>query len=353
MQLDAFYRNMTIFPVLLFIFSNPCLSQQTDSPVAHMSQITETDGVLQKKYISYMSAIAHTSNARKMEKRREELIMTIDESIRYVSRLPLYKGDASLRDTYVHFLKILNTVFREDYHKIVDMEEIAQQSYDNMEAYLLAQERAENKLHEASRKIEPAYSDFAARHKVELTDPEKESKVSKKLETIGKVNEYYHKVYLVFFKSTHQEEYLIRSLQANDINAVEQNRKMLARNAEEGLQKLDSIKAFNRDGSLVSNCRKALQFYKDEAAAKIPLIIDFMLKQDDFERIKKAMEAKSEKQRTQADIDKYNAAVEEMNAGINQYNKTIHELNEERTRVIEAWNAATKKFLDEHIPMAK
>lgn len=331
-----------------------CFGQQPDSPVAHMSQITETDAGLQKKYLSYMSTVAHANSARKMEKRREELIMSIRDAIRNTSKIPLYKDDPALRDTYVQYLEILLSVFNEDYHKIVDMEAIAEQSYDNMEAYLLAQEQAEAKLQEAAKKIEPAYNDYAARHNVTLVESEKENKVSKKLEVIGKVNEYYHKVYLIFFKSTHQEGYLMKAIQDNDINAIEQNRGVQAKYAEEGLTSLDQVKTFQgKDASLANACRKALTFYKQEADTKVQVITDYMLKVDEFEKLRKAMEAKSDKQRTQADIDRYNKAVAEMNASINNYNKTIGTLNDERARVINDWNTASKKFMDAHIPVAK
>jgi hypothetical protein len=45
-----------------------------------------------------------------------------------------WKGDRSFRDTTVAYLKLLYIVFNEDYGKIVNMEEIAEQSYDAMEA---------------------------------------------------------------------------------------------------------------------------------------------------------------------------------------------------------------------------
>lgn len=323
--------------------------QPTGSPVDHIDQISGMDREMQKKYISYMSAVAHSS-PRKMEKRRQELLATIQESIQHVGRVRPYKGDASLRDTYSAFLKILLTVFREDYHKIVDMEEIAEQSYDNMEAYLLAQERAGEKLRQAAEKIEPAYMLFATKHNVRLVEPEKESKTSRKLEMIGKVNGYYHKVYLVFFKSNHQESYLVKAMSNNDLNAVEQSKNSLLSYATEGLSKLDTTKAFQGDLSLVTACRKVLEFHKMEAEQKIPVITEYLLKNDEFQKIKKAMDAKSDRQRTQADVDKYNEAVSAMNASIVKYSKTVQELNAQRKKLIDNWNSSARKFMDTHMP---
>ena len=100
-----------------------------------------------------MSEVAHGNRARKMEKRRIELLNSVNEAIQAGAKLRPYKGDASLRDAFKDYWMVLNTIFKEDYHKIVDMEEVAEQSYDEMEAYLLIQEKAGQKLHEAYRKI--------------------------------------------------------------------------------------------------------------------------------------------------------------------------------------------------------
>ena len=321
------------------------------SPVDHMTQLNEMELALQKKYLSYMSVVAHGNSARRQERKREDLIKSIQESIQQVGRIKPYKGDASLRNTYSDYLKLLLTVFKEDYHKIVDMEAIAEQSYDNMEAYLLAQEKASEKLGDAAEKIGPSYKEFAARHNVILTESDKESKLTKKLRLAGEVSVYYHKIYLVFFKSSHQEGYLIKAIESYDVNAIEQSRNTLSKYSIEGLNSLDSIKSFKGDASLVGSTRKVLEFYKQEAES-IPAVTDFLLKKDEFEKIKKAFDAKPQSKRTQQDIDNYNKSLTEVNNGINKFNKMMQDYNKNRSKQIENWNAASKHFMDSHIPNA-
>ncbi len=74
--------------------------------------------------------------------------------------MPSYNGNKALRDSAVSYLKILYSVFNEDYSKLVNMEEIAEQSYDAMEAYLLAQEKAGEKLDQAHNAYIVAYNGF-------------------------------------------------------------------------------------------------------------------------------------------------------------------------------------------------
>lgn len=335
-----------LLPVIIIAAFQPARAQE--SAGQHMQDINKLEIALQEKYMSYMSTVAHSSSARKVEKRREDLIKSIQETIREAGRLRPYKGDASLRTTYLEYLRILHSVFKEDYHKIVDMEEIAEQSYDNMEAYLMAQEQAGDKLEAAALKLEPAYGAYAAAHAVRLTEPEKESKLSRKLRLTGEVNHYAHIIYLAFFKSHHQEGYLIKAMDAGDLNAVEQSRNTLKRYAEEGLAKLDTMKPFKGDGSLLNACRRVLEFHKAEADQKTAIAVDFLVKNDEFEKVKKAYEAK--KSKTQADVDEYNRRVNELNAAVEQYNKNNQSMNQERSKAFDHWASTKKRFMDSHVP---
>src|SRR5687768_9761015 len=134
---------LSVFATLFFLLSISLSAQPAgDSPVDYLNYLNQLEENLSKKYLSYMSEVAHGNRARKMEKRRQELITEIKKSLGDANRLKPFKGDATLRDAYKHYWDILLKVFNEDYHKIVNMEEIAEQSYDKMEAYLLAQEKA-------------------------------------------------------------------------------------------------------------------------------------------------------------------------------------------------------------------
>src|SRR5688572_25696250 len=196
---------LTTVLIVNAVLISPAFSQTPQTAVEYMEYLSSRDHEMSEKYLSYMSEVAHGHRARKMEKRRQELISEIRTSISDAGRLKPYKGDASLRDAYKNYWDILLKVFNEDYHKIVDMEEIAEQSYDNMEAYLLAQEKAEEVLDNASDQIPPVYKSFAVNNNINLI--EKDSKTNKKLRQVGRVNTYYHQIFLIFFKSFKQEMY--------------------------------------------------------------------------------------------------------------------------------------------------
>lgn len=62
------------------------------------------------------------------------------------------------------------TVFSEDYKKIVNIEELAEQSVDEMQAYLLLQDKVNETLEEAFAKLDRATKDFAAKYNVTLVE---------------------------------------------------------------------------------------------------------------------------------------------------------------------------------------
>lgn len=337
--------------VLILLVIGSCLKVNAQAPetaLEYLEFLSEKEVSLSKKYLSYMSEVAHGNRARKMEKRRQEVITEIKQSLTAVTRLKPYKGDASLRDAYKKYWDLLLKVFNEDYHKIVDMEEIAEQSYDAMEAYLLAQEKAEEVLDNAHEELTPVFRAFAANNNIRLV--ENDSRMSRKLQQVGKVNTYYHQLFLIFFKSHKQEAYLLDAYTKKDINALEQNRSTLIRFAEEGLAKLDTLKPFKGDGSLNTACRKVLDFHKNEAQNNIAILIEYIIKEKEFEKAKQAMDKNTD--RTQEDIDQYNKIVNDFNKTVESCNKTLNNLNSGREKVLNNWETTKNRFMELHVPKA-
>ena len=340
--------------IVLFIvlWYGPSLFAQTNSgtPVDHMQYLSNLEQELSKKYLSYMSEVAHGGKARKMEKRREEVINSVRTSIREAGKLRPYNGDASLRNAYMSYWNVLLAVFNEDYHKIVDMEEIAEKSYDEMEAYLLIQEEAGDKLNAEHERLRVAYDDFAAKNNVRLV--EGENKLSKKLDQTGKVNKYMNQVFLIIFKSTVQEEKMIEAFNKKDVGAVEQAKASLLKYSEEGLGRLDTLKPFNGDGSMVTACRKILEFQQDEAKSRFDKHIEFLMKADEMERLKKSIEAKPANSRTSEEIDSYNKTIQDFNKLVADYNKANTTLNSGRDKVRNNYEITRKSFVSRHTPRA-
>src|SRR4051794_22203961 len=110
---------------------------QTDA-VAYLDVIGEQFQKINHEMMSYTAAVNHGKSARKVEKRRTELIQQVKQSETTVRKLKPFNGISTLRDSIAAYFKMSGMLLNRDYGKIVDLEEIAEQSYDAMEAYLLA-----------------------------------------------------------------------------------------------------------------------------------------------------------------------------------------------------------------------
>lgn len=340
-------KQMFTLVCLLTVVCMNGLRAQDDNPVQYMEAIGKEKNEINKQYLAYNSAMAHSKRIKKIDKMRERLLETIDKARYKILDMPMFKGDRSLKDASVDYLLLMYRVFNEDYAKIVNMEEIAEQSHDAMEAYLLAREKAGEKLTEAGAKMSAAFEAFAKKNHINLVKGE-ETDMDRKLKQVSEVIAYYNRVYLVFFKSFKQEMYVVNAQNEKNIGSLEQNKNALVKYATEGLAVMDTTKGFQGDKSLVEACRAALKFFKDECETAIPVFNDMLVKQDNFEKLKRDFDGKGNP--TKEEVDAYNKAVNEMNAAGNKMNGINKKLNDDRNTVLNNWNKAGNEFYGNYIP---
>ena len=345
-----FFRTFSIVFFLSF-FCFTIHAQTFNSAGEYLSAISKEYKDINTDMWDYTSAVANGKSARKVESRRRDILKSNMTAQKNIAKLGPFKGDATFRDSVLAFLKLSYNVLNYDYAKIVDMEDIAEQSYDAMEAYLLAQEKANEKMDQAGERLNLQQRKFADKYSINLR--ESEDKTVKKLESAGKVFKYYNSVYLIFFKPYKQEAYLIDALRKNNINAMEQNLDALGKFSQEGLKKVDTLKPYGNDASLKNVAKEIITFYKEEADGKFAPLLSFTLKKEKFEKIKAQFDAKPQNNRTKEDVDEYNKAVADYNNALNEYNNVNKALFNKRNEMLEKWNDAGREFLKRHVPKYK
>ncbi|HEX2936926.1 MAG TPA: hypothetical protein VHO72_16330 [Bacteroidales bacterium] len=334
--------------ILGLLYSSTSYGQKFDNAGAYLEYMGKQYRKVMEDMWDYTSTSAHSRSARKIENRRKDLLSTTKKVQQSIAQMPDFEGDNNLRDSTVSYLKLSYDVLNYDYAKIVNMEEVAEQSYDLMEAYILAQEMANEKLNKAGVRLETEQQSFIKKHNIKIAAGK--DKLDNKLEKANKAYNHYNRLYLIFFKSFKQDFYLAEALQKNDVNSSEQNRNSLLKYATEGLKKLDTIKGFGGDNSLKMSLKQVLDFYKQETSVKIPILINFYLKKETYEKTKSAFETKSEMERTKSDVDQYNKALADYNRGIAEYNRVITEISQKNNTLIDSWNKAGQSFLDRQVP---
>lgn len=338
--------------ITALILGGSSIAQDMTNGGTYMDYFSGENKQLQADMWDYTRTISHGKSARKVEKRRGELISTSDAALKKAKSSKPFNEDTEYRDAIVEYYRVINLVLKEDYAKLVDMEEVAEQSYDLMEAYMLARELASDKQTEASVQLTIAQKKFAENNNVNLIESE-DSSMDKKMEIAGEVYDHYNEVYLIFFKSNKQEMYLLDAVGSNDISAIEQNREALLATVEEGMAKLKEVKPYSGDRAMIEATEEIFHFYETEASKDIELALDYFLKSENFTKIKEAFDAKKEKNRTQEDVDQFNNGVNEMNAAVEAYNAMNEQNNKKRSKLNDAWNSAADKYTNTHVPRGK
>lgn len=336
----SFLSSVLLICVLSAHAQNPALD--------YLNSMSDQYSKISKEQWDYTRAVGHGKRARLVEKRRTDLLQAIQESKRAISKMKPYNGNSELRDSMVLYLDLSYKLINQDYAKIVNMEEVAEQSYDAMEAYMLAKELASQKGSQAHKIANNQIERFAAENNIKIVDSQ--SKLSRNMEAASKTFDYYNKVYLIFFKAYKQNAYLSDALQKADISTIEQNRNSLSTYAADGIEKLKNYVRFQSDETLSTACRQILAFYKEKADNKVPQMTDYFTAKEKFEKIKAEFDRIKPDKRTQQNIDVYNNAAREMNAASAKYNKVGDELNESGKKSIDNWNKKSDAFLDTHIP---
>ncbi|MCB1316242.1 MAG: hypothetical protein KDK27_09835 [Leptospiraceae bacterium] len=344
-------RGLPVAIVLLMLAhcaGNPVRDKDPQKALNDMQALNAYTQQIASDLLAYVQSTAHSRNPAEINRKRQQLLLTVENAILNANQVNPYNGDTRYKDAVVLYLNTMYTILREDYGRIVDMQEVADQSYDAMEAYLLAREKASEKLQEAAVELQAAEKQFAADYDIQLI--QEESETALKLKKAGDVLNYHNRIFLINFKSYKQELYLLDALNRNDVSALEQNREKLLDYAEEGLEELQAIAPYDADPSLRDSALANLQFYKNEAEQSVPVLTDFLLKQEQFEKVRQAFEAKSDAQRTREEVNRYNLLVDETNAALRIFNQTNERLNQQRGQLVDRWNQVNEAFLRRHIP---
>lgn len=338
----------TILVFLCVIAFQATSAQNFKQANEYLSFIGKENKKISKSMWTYTKSVAHSKSPRKIEGDRKRLIKSIQRAMIKIKRAKPFEGEDAYKKQVLDYMDLRTSLLKNDYAKIVDMKEVAEQSYDFMEAYILAQKLADERMQEAQETYENAQKDYAKRNNINLI--ESQSELGRKMKISNKVFEHKNDVYLVFFKSNIQERFMLSALSTKDISAIQQNANALQTLSLEGMKSVDTIDLYKEDTSLVKATKKALEFYVAETEKATPKLIEFFLLNEKFTAIKNAIDKKSSKDRTKKEIDQYNAMANEMNKAIVDFNKANEKLNKERTKIINQWNEASAKFLSRHIP---
>lgn len=340
------FVSLFVLLLVVFITQNTFASKDFENAEAYMTYINDQYEDITKETWRFTRAVAKDHDKQRIKNKRKTLIENYNQALKNVAAMPSYEKDIAFRDTVLRYLKRYKSVLKQDYAEILRLKKTASASYDNMQAYCLAREKAGKKILDAYTSLSKEQQRFANEYDLEM-EKDMERRAKKLRENLNAYR-YYNTIYLVFFSAHNQEELFLEAMKKGDAETMEHSKKRLKKYAVNGLDTLAQIGSYEGDPSLVKACRKMLTFYKKEANQTTDLI-NFYRTRENFEKIKQNYESKKEQNRTQKDIDKYNRALQKYNQAVKQYNKTHKTLSKKRNEKYKAWNKTTDTFKSDYM----
>ena len=335
---------LTVF-ILLIAYTTH--SQSFKNASEYLDFIATEQESVTKNMWKYTKAIAHSKNDRTINAKRNVLLKTVEKAIAKIENADGYDGE-DYKNQVLTYMRLNESLLNQDYAKIIDMKEVAEQSYDAMEAYVLARELADQKMEDAYNEYDTNFRLFAAKHNISIV--ESETDLGNKMKISNQVFNHYNELYLIYFKVSINEMYLIDALSKNDVGAIQQNANALSQTAKEGLEILKTVELYKNDKSIAEVTKDAFEFFIDEADNQVPQLTEFLILNEDFETIKNTLEKTPERKRTKEQIDTYNKKVKDINKAVDNYNKVNTKLNKDRQNVVNKLNTTNENFLAKHIP---
>ncbi|WP_339836170.1 hypothetical protein [uncultured Flavobacterium sp.] len=336
------------FLVLLIHFGT--VAQEFKTPLDYLIYIGKEQDLIAKSTWKYTKAVAHSKSARRIDNTRKQLVTSIQNASKKINAIKDgYKGDQEYKNQILDYLSIVEKNINEEYEKIIDMQEVAEQSYDLMEAYILTRDLVNERLDKEQEKVIAAQKSFAIKYNITIS--EDKSELGKKMEKSNEVFKYKTELYLIFFKVYITDSYLSVAIENKDLQAIEQNKNALIQYAVEGLEKIKLIKAYDNDSSILNATKKTLEYFKNEGEGYAPKVTNFIMFNDKFDNARKTLESKKQNDRTKEEVDNYNLMVKQVNSEINAYNKENNANFQNKNKAITNWNIVSENFVSKHVPV--
>lgn len=327
--------------VFLLTFCIPNSSFSQSNSFKYMKNIQSILNESKKEVFQYLKVIVKGRNLKKVESKREKLIDKIDSEHGKFLKIE----DSKLKQEGLKYLSTLKIVLTDDYAKIMDIEEIAEQSYDNMEAYFTMQEKANEKLDQAWDNFDTAFHRYARTNNIKIVEGELDKK-SQKIRKMSETLKYSNQIYLIYLKCHYQEKKLLESIEKEDINAMTQNMDAQKTLLKSSIEKVLALKSYDHDSRMIHATKYLFKFYKDEVEKDFVTIQNFFILKSKYNTAKKNHESLKESDR--ASNLAFEKISQEFSSGIIKYNETVKRVNLERSKQIKDWFDILKEFNTDH-----
>ena len=318
---------ITLFPILLIcclalFFPKNIAAQDFTDPVVYNDYIVDIQGKVLQQNVNYVMESVHNENYQQVEKSRLTLIESIKDALGKVQAMPAFDDETKFRDEAAAIFSLYLGAFQLEFKEANSLKAVRQESYEAMENYYSAQDKAERKLQAASERLRIAQNEFSTENNLIIMEGKGAASTQDVIKTINEVNTYSRAVFLAYFKVSKDDAATLDAMKEKQAKKMESYRKKLLISVDESLIKLKGLGAFKGDDAFRQSAMELLSFHKQIAQDGYTDIVKFI--------------SKEKEDLTQADVDRYNAVIELLNTRQNV--------------LLGKFNEANAQFFKKHIP---
>ena len=340
--------NKVLFITATFIVTSICSYGQTaEEAHKYLSELTSSlDDFRQETWYIVKSTVGSRS-VSDLDYKIHELTTKIRSTREELTSDEGFYGDLSVKVAMRIYLRTAANILTEDYQDIKALEVHSHHSFKNMERYLQAQNKANDRLSEGGERLDVELKRFADRYGVVVT--EEKYLLAEKIEKSSAAMAYYNQTYLSFFKAHEQKLRVYEALRTGDFDRIREENSLLLLYCNESLDRLDIQDAFYGDEALWNAANNILNHFKYEATEVYPSSIRAIEKQQIFNLAQKVFDEKPEEERSQGDVNHINALIDPLNAAIDIQNSLFTKADSERTKLFNEWNSQINAFFAAYI----
>lgn len=314
----------TVFLFFTLISIFPLLSQTPDFDNAgdYADYLIQRHNFVVERNFDFYTYSVHEQDLQKANQRRQEVIAEVESRAREVEAVPAWEGDESLRNSVSKVLGYHLSSLREEYVNIWELRMESNNSSEAMEKYFEALNKLETEAKQASGELDAVSKAFAEKNMLKVAEEEEETLLSRRIEQVNRINQYYRGLFLKYFTATKAHEDIMPLVQQERWQEAQEKVAGFKQQVEGLKMEVEQAGDFDGDDSYREVISEALDFFSLMAQEKYPQIIKVGLTPDT--------------KLTQEDVNAYNAAIQ----FFNQNGATINQ------RINEVGNA----FLKKHIP---
>lgn len=238
-----------------------------------------------QKNFEYISFNIHSDEFELMEIRRKDVMQQIIQSKEKIKRMPPLDGDTRLRDEAVESLTEYQHAFELDYKDVIGLKRKSRDSFEAMEAYWKAEDKAEAKVNKATSRLRKAQQAYASKNNMTVVEGKSDSELDQKMMKITAVNSYWREIYLPFFKVSKEYDLLWDVLSKEKVEPINRQRSQVIKTVSDILPSLKAKAGFNGDVEFRDQTIDLVEYYQRVAETDFAKIVDVLSKKPTSEEV--------------------------------------------------------------------